>query len=887
MKKTFLTLACFLGMTLNAQESNKYNKNVEEVIVICKTHFDIGFTHRVKDLVHYYQTDMIDKALDIMDSSKDLPKEQQFAWTLPGWVFSTVMDEWDGQSPERRQRLLNAIESGQIICHALPFTYESDFCGTEELVRGLSYSYNLDKKYGMPVSRSGKVTDVPSQTGALATVLGNAGVKFLHIGCNWPSGYVKTPSLYWWEGPDGTRILTLSSPCYGTCSGVMPISWVHPTDPMMGKNLIPAKDWPYKVWPAIMVSGDNSGAPHPGLIRKMFDEIHEKMPNVKVRMGTMDDFYDALMKENPELPVVKADMPDTWIHGVMCDPGGAKISRKVHQDIQAAEVMSTQATAWVDGVTGATTEISKAYDKICLFGEHTWGGSAQVKEYGKEFKAQPADKYKDLEESWEDKTDYIRDAGKIVDNVIDAKLKVLSDNIKSKKEGTLVYNQLPWTRSGWVNANGTPQYVKNIPANGYTTVYSSKPKAAKAVQADKNTIENEYYKIVFDTSNGCIKSLIEKESGKDWVDNNSPKGMGRYMNERFSFQQTLDYTLKYQQGREDNGYTKKGWPHHGMHKPGMDKHYKDVPYRAAAAKNGKLTIKDEGWCQTATLDMPSDMGNHMPASELSVTLYKGQPYVDMEVTIKDKEKDNWPEADWMCMPFNVKQPEFNVYRQLGVMNPKTDIIEGANRHLYAAEYGVTITEPDGSGVAVCPIDHPLVSLGTPGCWKYSDDYVPEKPVVYLNMFNNEWNCNFRYWYPGTWSSRVRIWTLAEGTSKEERTGSFIVNAMEARNPMMTAKIEKHDGNLPAKLKGVELSRKGVAVTAFGADPFGNEGKLLRIWEQSGKSGKVVITLPKGIHATSAQPVNLRSEKAGEPVNINGGKIEVDLKAYAPASFLLR
>ena len=95
------------------------------------------------------------------------------------------------------------FRSGKIISHALPFTLISDICGVEDMVRGLGFSSALNRKYGLPLSHSGKMTDEPSQTGALATVLAHAGIRFLHIGCNWPSGFVKTPGLFWWEGPDG------------------------------------------------------------------------------------------------------------------------------------------------------------------------------------------------------------------------------------------------------------------------------------------------------------------------------------------------------------------------------------------------------------------------------------------------------------------------------------------------------------------------------------------------------------------------------------------------------------------------------------------------------------------------------------------------------------
>ena len=81
----------------------KEKSDVKEIIVICKTHFDIGYTHRVDEVVDYYRTDMIDRALKAMDASASLPEEQQFAWTIPGWVLYKTMEDWDGQSPERKR----------------------------------------------------------------------------------------------------------------------------------------------------------------------------------------------------------------------------------------------------------------------------------------------------------------------------------------------------------------------------------------------------------------------------------------------------------------------------------------------------------------------------------------------------------------------------------------------------------------------------------------------------------------------------------------------------------------------------------------------------------------------------------------------------------------
>ena len=176
---------------------------VKEIVVVIKTHFDIGYTHRVKEIVHHYRTDMIDKAMNIMDQSKTLPPEQQFAWTGPGWVMSKVLDDWDGQTPERRKRLDDYVKAGKFQFHALPFTLESDACEPEEMARGFIFSSALCRKYGMPLPRSGKKTDVPSHGGALATVLAHGGVKFM---LNFYNNQWNTNFRYWYPGTWSSRV---------------------------------------------------------------------------------------------------------------------------------------------------------------------------------------------------------------------------------------------------------------------------------------------------------------------------------------------------------------------------------------------------------------------------------------------------------------------------------------------------------------------------------------------------------------------------------------------------------------------------------------------------------------------------------------------------------
>jgi len=109
--------------------------------------------------------------------------------------------------------------------------------------------------------------------------------------------------------------------------------------------------------------------------------------------------------------------------------------------------------------------------------------------------------------------------------------------------------------------------------------------------------------------------------------------------------------------------------------------------------------------------------------------------------------------------------------------------------------------------------------------------------------------------------------------------------METRIPLAAARSTARPGKLPPVQAGISLSRKGVAVSAFGPNPDG-AGTILRLWEQGGTSGELMVTLPSGAVFANATPVNLRGETIGSPIPIRDGKFGFELGAYAPASFVL-
>jgi hypothetical protein len=83
---------------------------------------------------------------------------------------------------------------------------------------------------------------------------------------------------------------------------------------------------------------------------------------------------------------------------------------------------------------------------------------------------------------------------------------------------------------------------------------------------------------------------------------------------------------------------------------------------------------------------------------------------------------------------------------------------------------------------------------------------------------------------------------------------------------------------------VALSRKGIQVTAYGANPDG-AGTVLRLWEQAGKSGTATVRLPEGINIKQVQPVDLRGRPIGKPIPVRNSSFKVEVGAFAPVSLV--
>ncbi|HOW69255.1 MAG TPA: glycoside hydrolase family 38 C-terminal domain-containing protein [Phycisphaerae bacterium] len=856
---------------------------LKEVVVVFKTHFDIGYTDLARNVLGSYRTSMVDKALAVCDASRSMPPEQRFVWTIPGWPLSEMIGA--GQTVPRRERVLEMMRAGRFVWHALPFTTHTESLDLEDLVRGLGFSSRMSRSLGQPLPRDAKMTDVPSHAWALPTVLSRAGVEFLHLGCNSGSTPPATPTLFWWEGPDGSRLLTMLVHGYGT-------------------GLHPPKDWPHATWLALIHTGDNVGPPSPESVRRLLEQAGRELPGVHVRMGRLSDFSDAIRKEHPELPVVRADMPDSWIHGVMAMPIETGIARRVRPAIGALEAIHALGRAWGLDVPEVHDRVAKSYEGSLLYGEHTWG--IDIKKFGQRLygeawtTARAKGTYAKAEESFVEKGDHIRWVEGLVLPALDEQVSGLARAVAVEGTRVVVFNPLPWRRHGVVTvkwpgtrpqglreASGSGQVVaesegdmirfiaRDLPPLGYRTYTASEAPAGtdSGLQADTAdaTLENAFLRLRVDAGRGCISSLVDKATDRELAASDDG-GLGRYLYERFDSEDLKRYLDAYTASDE-------GWVIAAFGKPNLPP-AAQVPHVSAWAGDFDLAIT-RGPVSAVAAMTPRGSPSVPHAVSLRVVLYRDLPWVDLEWSIGDKSPDPWPEAGWLCLPFAIDSPSFRLGRLGAIIDPAADVQPLANRDVFCLSTGLTLTGAKGAGVGLCPLDSPLVSLGQPGLWRFSKEYASVGPRVYVNLFNNQWSTNFQQWIGGSWTSRIRVWSVAGSRGEDGLIGP----AWEGRSPCRAGVFDGPAGSLPPTQAGVELSRRGVLVTALGDNPDGG-GTVLRLWEQAGEGGLCRVTLPKGMKVGVVRPCDLRGGSIGEPIAVHGGQFEVEVPAFAPVSLLL-
>jgi len=343
-----------------------------EILLIFKTHLDLGYTNLAAEVERRYMEEFIPGALDLAEKMQG--KNQNFIWTTGSWL----VDRFLKSSERNKIRMENAIKNGLIAWHGLPFTMHVEMMDGELYEHGLGISKRLDERFGRKTIAA-KSTDVPGMTRAVIPYMEKAGIKLLHCGVNPASAVPSVPSIFKWRGANDSEIIVIYDKNYG------------------GLTMLPGTDAAI----CFAMTNDNLGPQSPEDIQALYDDLHARYPGAKIHASTLNEVAERLIAANPELPVITDEIGDSWAHGYQVDPYKQAAYRAM---LRFAK-------------TRPEPEKSAMYDQLLLIAEHTCGvcqkrylnddGNYDRLNFDK---LRGGENYKFCEASWAEQRAYIQSA---------------------------------------------------------------------------------------------------------------------------------------------------------------------------------------------------------------------------------------------------------------------------------------------------------------------------------------------------------------------------------------------------------------------------------------------------------------------------------------------
>ncbi|MBQ2726423.1 MAG: DUF5054 domain-containing protein [Clostridia bacterium] len=265
---------------------------IRNVLLIFKTHLDLGFTGYAADVRKKYLNEYLPAA--VRAARENEHTDHRFVWTTGSWLLREALKQDDGT-------LDAAIRDGLIAWHALPFTTHTEYMNPALFSAGLDISAELDARYGRKTIAA-KMTDVPGHTVGMIPLLAERGVELLHIGVNPATPVPDVPEIFRWKNGDKSIVVIYSSDYGEPCE--------------FGDTAL-----------VFGFTGDNHGPQGGEQLEEIYASLREKYPDAVIRAASLDDAAIAL--RGADLPVVEGEIGDSWIHGIGTDPTKTRAFREI------------------------------------------------------------------------------------------------------------------------------------------------------------------------------------------------------------------------------------------------------------------------------------------------------------------------------------------------------------------------------------------------------------------------------------------------------------------------------------------------------------------------------------------------------------------------------
>ena len=798
-------------------------------------HLDIGFTDYQAKIAEIHNRN-VDRLLDEIEAHPEMRFSLDGSWIVGQYLAS--------RNKETVARLLKLVREGKIAVPAQLANLMTGYPTLEELIRSTDYTRRLHEENGIPFDYA-NITDVPSYTWSYASALAALGIKYFSAAANSDRGPIllygrwNTRAPFWWEGPDGAKVLMSYSRQYSQLWFVCGI----PPDETNCRQGLPTffqqYESPSYKPDAVLMYGSQFENTYlvPGE-REFVEKWNRQFAYPSIKLSTFPDFMRYIDQHyGPELETVKGDGGPYWEDGYGTDAHYLAIDRSNQQRAPSAEKLSTIATYVEKDVTGPADEIRGMWNDLVLYAEHTFTSSGGYSRPESE----------ETRRQFEVKDHFASDGKLRVNAVLEQSLSQLADKIHVPATAFVVFNPLSWTRSDLVETdldagdsiveypgktpvplevitkhggyNRVRFLAREVPSLGYRCYQVLEPQqhapalAGESPEPATNVLENAYYRIEVDPPAGAIRSVFDKQINRDIVDASSPYRFNQYL------------YVSGGNGETQLVYLRKSLPLAKLTVSG-------------STGGGVASVRRTPYGQILTYETS---GPHASIAT-DVILYDGQKRIDL-VNRVHKDPVDLKEAVYFAFPVAVEQPEFSYEIQNGWVDPARDLLKGGNAAWFTIQHWVRVASP-GLSVAVVPVDSPLITLGDIVRGTWPEEFQPKSGTIFSYVMNNYWHTNFRRVQSGDYAFRYAVTSGSELPAAElARFGRAVMTPLELGELVTNDKFDDPERPLPPDPTSfLTVDAPDVVVVNWKAADDG-KGAIIRLLETAGTTATAHLSFP--------------------------------------------
>jgi len=708
-----------------------------KVFVCPKVHNDVGYTD-LQPHVNELDNRNTDTVLDILGKYPFYKFNFETSWLVDNYM--------DCRTPPSRKQFLDYARRDRIGINVFYLNLMTGICTGEELYRAMYLTHRLHRAEGSDFDFA-CLTDAPSHSWFLPTLLRDAGVKAFSNGSNQSRapilhyGDLNEDSPYYWEGMNGERIFMWYARSYVQLKRLTGPGWGGPVSSFEYlKRSVPQFLVRYLrdnyAPDAVMIYGayvDNAAIPPHGEAPAI-EAWNKEFEFPKLVVATDADYFNYIEKHFADkLPVYRGDCGAYWEDGVGSTMHATTLNRETQRVLPAAETAAALATIFEPRNRYPAEDFRGAWRNVMFYDEHTWGAHSSIAQPGRQF----------VERQWEIKDSYATRANLDARNLLARGCNRLAQQIAVDGSSILAFNwqNRPRTAPLEVELNSGDQLVdladnkpvpmdvyferdgwrkvrfvaRDVPAMGYKAyairgLERAAHKANEELQGD--TIENDFYRLTVDTQTGGLKSLLDKQANRELLDANSPYKLNEYL---------------YVSGGEGSlilNFT------FGTPPANLTIH---EPEKASITMVRKTPLGQRLIVETSAKNTPKVISEYL--------LYDGIKRVDI-VNTMEKDEVRAKEAVYFAFPFAAQTPAMEYQIQNGWCRPNEDQLPGACREWFTPQNVVHVRDGDFS-VAWATPDAPLVTLTDINRGKWLAHLPIKNGHVYSYALNNYWFTNYR------------------------------------------------------------------------------------------------------------------------------------------------